>query len=281
MCSKAGDPALRSNPPPPYKRRGRGITLVSFYSQKNQSSTGEKKTRRMHSIARLQTTEARTRTISFPPPSPSFSVPAFSNSNTSPSSSPAFLFFSFFFLFCFLSISVERPRFSWSREHVARAQFAFSWPTTGCPLFTTPSLPGPRLSTMYTQSCSSHQKAAETSTSLGVSRENVRNFRTCSASYPIFVPPSLSFFFLLCFAVEFLFLDRFLAFGFDRISISLESAWKQIFGGQRNCRGIQPRFGKQLVFASTNFRCVRASSRVDSQRDNDIWPDFASSRKDL
>lgn len=281
MCPKAGDPALRSNPPPPYKRRGRGITLVSFYSQKNQSSTGEKKTRRMHSIARLQTTEARTRTISFPPPSPSFSVPAFSNSNTSPSSSPAFLFFSFFFLFCFLSISVERPRFSWSREHVARAQFAFSWPTTGCPLFTTPSLPGPRLSTMYTQSFSSHQKAAETSTSLGVSRENVRNFRTCSASYPIFVPPSLSFFFLLCFAVEFLFLDCFLAFGFDRISISLESAWKQIFGGQRNCRGIQPRFGKQVVFASTNSRCVRASSRVDSQRDNDIWPDFASSRKDL
>ena len=192
MCPKAGDPALRSNPPPPYKRRGRGITLVSFYSQKNQSSTGEKKTRRMHSIARLQTTEARTRTISFPPPSPSFSVPAFSNSNTSPSSSPAFLFFSFFFLFCFLSISVERPRFSWSREHVARAQFAFSWPTTGCPLFTTPSLPGPRLSTMYTQSCSSHQKAAETSTSLSVSRENVKNFRT-SASYPIFVPLSLFF----------------------------------------------------------------------------------------
>lgn len=93
--------------------------------------------------------------------------------------------------------------------------------------------------------------------------------------------PLSPFFFFLCLVVEFLFLDRFLAFGFDRISISLESAWKQIFGGQRNCRGIQPRSEKQLVFASTNFRCVRASSRVDSQRDNDIWPDFASSRKDL
>ena len=281
MCPKAGDPALRSNPPPPYKRRGRGITLVSFYSQKNQSSTGEKKTRRMHSIARLQTTEARTRTISFPPPSPSFSVPAFSNSNTSPSSSPAFLFFSFFFLFCFLSISVERPRFSWSREHVARAQFAFSWPTTGCPLFTTPSLPGPRLSTMYTQSCSSHQKAAETSTSLGVSRENVKNFRTCSASYPIFVPPSLSFFFLSLSCCWISFPRSFSGFrlwsclDFVRIREETNFWWTE------ELSRIQLRSGKQLVFASTSSRCVRASSRVDSQRDDNVWPDFASSRKDL
>lgn len=48
--------------------------------------------------------------------------------------------------------------------------------------------------------------------------------------------PLSPFFFFLYLVVEFLFLDRFLAFGFDRVSISFESARKQIFGGQRNCR---------------------------------------------
>lgn len=113
-------PAIeRPNPPPPCKR-GRGISpsLSSPFTRRKTSRppAGRRRGNAFHrKVATTQ--DARTRTISFPP-SPRRRHP---NSNET---LPLPLHPSFFLL---LSISVEGLA---SREHVARVQFAFSWPTT-------------------------------------------------------------------------------------------------------------------------------------------------------
>lgn len=160
---------------------------------------------------------------------------------------------------------------------MARVQFAFSWPTTGSPLFTTPSLPGLRLSTMHAQSYLSAITKRPRKRTLGLPRENVRNFRIYLLSI-VFVP--FSFYFVV----------GFLAFGLRHAFRSYldprkryASCGEKILGRRRIC-GIVDNVASfretRLVFASTNSRCVRAYSRVDSQRDG-IWPDFASTRKGL
>lgn len=135
--------------------------------------------------------------------------------------------------------------------------------------------PASGLSTMHAQSYLITKRPRKRT--LGLPRENVRNFRTYLLSI-VFVP--FSFYFV----VGFLAFDLRHAFrSYLDPRKRYASCGEKILGRRRIC-GIVDNVAlfreTRLVFASTNSRCVRAYSRVDSQRDG-IWPDFASTRKGL
>lgn len=264
VCPKAGDRASQPSSPVQTGEGNLTITLVSFYSQKNQSSTGGKKTRECIPSQGCNDTDARTRTISFPP-SPRLGI--LIRTKHFP-----FLFTHPFF-FC---ISL----YPWKASLLESTWHACSLRFLGRPLvrrFLQLLLcPASGLSTMHAQSYLITKRPRKRT--LGLPRENVRNFRTYLLSI-VFVP--FSFYFVV----------GFLAFGLRHAFRSYldprkryASCGEKILGRRRIC-GIVDNVASfretRLVFASTNSRgCVRAYSRVDSQRDG-IWPDFASTRKGL